>query len=93
MVLIWDGAPMHRSHLIQTFLANGAAHRIHWEHLSAYIPDLNPGEGIWAQLKGGEWRHLCCFNRPHLRHELRDAVTRVRRKRRMLKGCFEGAGL
>jgi hypothetical protein len=25
MVIIWDGAPIHRSHLIQEFLANGAA--------------------------------------------------------------------
>jgi hypothetical protein len=25
MVIIWDGAPIHRSHLIQEFLASGAA--------------------------------------------------------------------
>jgi transposase len=93
MVIIWDGAPIHRSHLIQEFLANGAAQWIHLERLPAYAPELNPGEGIWAQLKGVELRNLCCFNMPHLRHELRDAVKRVRRKRRILKGCFEGAGL
>ena len=79
--------------LIQEFLANGAAQRIHVERLPAYAPELNPGEGFWAQLKGVEWRHLCCFNMPHLRHELRDAVKRVRRKQRILKGCFAGAGL
>jgi transposase len=93
MVVIWDGAPIHRSRLLQEFLANGAAQRIHLERLPAYAPELNPGEGLWAQLKGVELRNLCCFNLPHLRHELRDAVKRVRRKLRILKGCFAGAGL
>jgi transposase len=93
MVRMWDGAPMHRSHLIQEFLANGAAQRLHLERLPAYAPELNPGEGLWQQLKGVELRNLCCVDIPHLRGELRDAVKRVRRKPRILQGCFQGAGL
>jgi hypothetical protein len=50
MVLIWDGAPMHRSQVIHEFLANGAAQRLHLERLPAYAPELNPGEGLWAYL-------------------------------------------
>jgi transposase len=50
MVLIWDGAPIHRSQVIQEFLANGAAPRLHLERLPAYAPELNPGEGLWAYL-------------------------------------------
>jgi transposase len=91
MVIIWDGAPMHRSHVMKTFLANGAAHRIHLEQLPAYAPELHPGEGLWAHLKGVERRHVCCLNLPHLRRELRDAVKRVRRKPRLIKGFFRGA--
>jgi transposase len=93
MVRMWDGAPMHRSHLIQEFLANGAAQRLHLERLPAYAPELNPGEGLWQQLKGVELRNLCCVDIPHLRGELRDAVKRVRRKPRILQGCFQDAGL
>jgi transposase len=93
MIIIWDGAPIHRSHRIKTFLANGATRRMHLERLPAYAPDLNPGEGLWAQLKGVELRNVCCFNLPHLRHELRDAVKRVRQKPRVLQGFFQGAGL
>jgi transposase len=93
MVLIWDGAPMHRSHASKAFLANGAAPRLHVERLPASAPELNPGEGLWAQRKGVELRHVCGVDLPHLRGELRDAVKRVRRKPRMLKGCFQGAGL
>ena len=83
---------MHRRHTIQECLANGAAHRLHLERLPAYAPELNPVEGVWPQRTGVELRHVCGFNLPHLRHELRDAVKRVRRKPRILKGCFAGAG-
>jgi transposase len=93
MVVIGDGAPIHRSHTIQEFLANGAAQRLHLERLPAYAPELNPGEGLWQQLKGVERRHVCCFDIPHLNGELRNAVKRVRRKPRILIGCFQGAGL
>jgi transposase len=93
MVIIWDGSPIHRSHVIQEFLANGAAQRMHLERLPAYAPELNPDEGFWAQLKGVERRNVCCDHIPHLRSALRDAVKRVRRKPRIIQGCFKGAGL
>jgi transposase len=93
MVIIWDGAPIHRSYVIKEFLASGAAQRLHLERLPAYAPELNPGEGLWQQLKGVELRNICCFNIPHLRRELRDAVKRVRRKPRIIQGCFRGAKL
>lgn len=90
LVIIWDGAPIHRSHVIKAFLANGAAPRLHLERLPAYAPELNPGEGLWQPLKGVELRNLCCSNIPHLTHELRDAVKRVCRKARLIKASFEG---
>jgi transposase len=93
MVIIWDGSPIHRSQTVKEFLANGASQRLHLERLPAYAPELNPDEGVWQQLKGVELRNLCCFDLRHLRHELRTAVKRVRRKPRILKGCFAGAGL
>ena len=93
LVIIWDGSPIHRSQTIKEFLTNGAARRIHLERLPAYAPELNPDEGVWQQLKGVELRNLCCFDLHHLRHELRTAVKRLRRKPRILKGCFAGAGL
>jgi hypothetical protein len=46
-------------------------------------------EGLWQQLKGVELRNVCCFNIPHLRHELCDAVKRVRRKPQILQGFSE----
>jgi transposase len=93
LVIIWDGAPIHRSRVTTEFRPNGARQRRHVERLTAYVPELNPGEGLWAPLKGVELRHVCGFSLTHLRQERRDAVKWVRRKPRILKGCFEGAKL
>jgi transposase len=93
MVIIWDGAPIHRRQVIRDFLAHGAAPRLHRERLPAYAPELNPGEGLWQPLTGVELRHVCCVDLPPLHRERRDAVKRVRRKPRLIQGCFQGAGL
>ena len=93
MVLIWDGAPIHRSQVIQQCLAKGAAPRLHLERLPAYAPELNSGEGLWQQLEGVELRNVCCFNIPHQAREVRDAVKRVRRKPRLSTSFFRGAKL
>ena len=34
-VILWDGAPMHRRHVVQAFLGAGAAARLHVERLPA----------------------------------------------------------
>jgi transposase len=93
MVLIWDGAPIHRRHTIKEFLSHGAAQHLHLERLSAYAPELNADKGLWQQLKGVELRNVCCFPVPHLQRALRDAVKRVRRKPRLIQGFLRGAKL
>jgi transposase len=93
MGLIWDGAPIHRSHTIRESLTNGAAPRLHLERLPAYAPELNPGEGLWQQLTGVELCNVCCLNLLHRGHELRNAVKRLRRKPRLIKSFVRGATL
>jgi hypothetical protein len=91
--MIWDGSPIHRSRVIQEFLANGAAQRFQLERLPAYAPALHPDAGICQPRKGVELRNLCGFTLRHLRTELRNAVKRLRRKPRILQACVAGAGL
>jgi transposase len=93
MAIIWDGAPMPRRHTIRAFRTTGASQRLHGERLPAHAPELNAGEGLWAPRKGVELRNVCCLTIRHLRHALQQAVKRVRRKPRIIKGCFAGAKL
>lgn len=50
MLLIWDGAAIHRSEVVKAFLKERPG-RIHLERLPAYSPQLNPVELVWSQLK------------------------------------------
>jgi transposase len=87
ITLIWDGAPIHRSKLIKSFLSEGAAQRLHLERLPGYAPDLNPDEGVWNWLKNVEMRNQCLTDIAHLKRELRRGIERMRHKRRVI-GSF-----
>lgn len=94
LLLIWDGAPIHRGQPIKDFLARGAAKRLHLEQLPGYAPELNPVEGLWNYRKRVELGNVCCrcpdLGTLHL--ALRRANERVRHKRRVLRGCIAACG-
>lgn len=92
MVLVWDGAPIHRSKVVKAYLAEGAASRLHLERLPGYAPELNPDEGIWNYLKHVEMKNLCCTDVSHLKRELSAAEERLRQKPAIIRGCFEQTG-
>jgi transposase len=92
LLIIWDGAPLHRSTTIKTFLTTAAGKRIWLERLPGYAPDLNPDEGIWHYLKHVELRNVCCHNMADLRHNLDTASDRLRQKPEIIRACFEQIG-
>lgn len=88
LLLIWDGAPIHRSKEIKRYLAECEPGRLHLEPLPGYAPELNPQEGIWRHLKYKELANLCCTGLPHLREELVKAIKRLRHKKDLIQACF-----
>ena len=92
IVVIWDGAPIHRGHEIKDFLKRGAAKRLHLEQLPGYAPDLNPDEGIWNYLKRVELGNVCCANLDELQRKLIQARERLRHKKEIIKSCFRQCG-
>jgi transposase len=92
LLVIWDGASIHRAQPVKDFLAQGAAARLHLERLPAYAPDLNPDEGVWNLLKRGELKNRCCQDMAELRWELSLAIRRLRRKAHLLSACFRQCG-
>lgn len=41
LLVIWDGATIHRCQAVKDYLAKGGAKRIHLERLPGYAPELN----------------------------------------------------
>lgn len=93
LLVLWDGAPIHRARPVKEFLAAGAARRLRLVQLPGYAPDLNPlDQGVWQHLKHVELANVCCTDARHLRQELRKAAARLRHKPRILHGCIRQAG-
>ena len=92
LLVIWDGAPIHRARPVKDFLAAGAAARLHLVQLPGYAPDLNPDEGVWNHLKRVELKNRCCQDLDELRWELGLAIRRLRRKPHLLAACFRQCG-
>ncbi len=93
LLVIWDGSPIHRNHDVREFLTNGAAKHIYLERLPAYAPDLNPDEGTWRHLKQVDLANVCCTDLFDLHSQIYAAVSRLRRKPRLIQSFFAQAGL
>ena len=93
LLVLWDGAPIHRGQPVKDFLARGGSQRLRLEPLPGYAPDLNPlDQGIWQHLKHVELANVCCTDPRHLRQELRQAIARLRHKRHIIQGAIRHAG-
>jgi transposase len=89
LTVIWDGAPIHRSHVIKEFLREGAAKRLHLERLPGYAPDLNPDEGVWNYLKRVELANVCCRDLAELTEQVRQAEQRLRNQPDIIRACTQ----
>jgi transposase len=93
LLVIWDGAPIHRAQPIKALLAAGAARRLRREPLPGDAPDLNPlDQGVWHARKHVELATVCCTNDQHLRQELRQAMGRLRQKPHIIQSAIRHAG-
>lgn len=88
VLVLWDGAPIHRSAVVREFLGKVEDGRLHLERLPAYAPDLNPDEGVWHYLKKVERRNVVCDSLTELRYEVQLAIARLRHKRSVIQACI-----
>jgi transposase len=92
LLVVWDGAAIHRCQEVKDFLADGAARRLQLERLPAYAPELNPAEGVWNLLKRKELKNRCCQDMDELRWELGLAIRRLQRRRHLIRACVAQCG-
>lgn len=92
VILIWDGLPSHRSACMKKFLA-GQEHWLEVERLPGYAPELNPAEGLWANLKGRELANRCEDQLEEVERVAGQGVRRVRGCGDLLFAFLRHAGL
>lgn len=87
MMIVWDGAPIHRSILVKSYLASTRG-RIVIERLPAYAPELNPVEYMWGHLKTHEIANLMVTQVWELSFEATAALRRMRRRTSIVAACY-----
>ena len=92
ILLIWDGAAIHRSKLVQDYLASTKG-RVRAERLPPYAPELNPVEYLWAHLKSHEIANLITTQAWELGFEATAALRKMRRRPSIIAACFSQAEL
>ena len=92
VMVIWDGASIHRSQEVKDLLTTEAGKRLWLEPLPTAAPELNPTEGVWMLLKD-ELKNLACLDLSDLNYELHLASRRVRSQPELLISCFAQAHL
>jgi len=92
VLVIWDGAPIHRSRAVREYLSGEARGRVHLERLPGYAPEVNPEEGVWQLLKLHELANVCARNMRELRREVRLGIQRLRQKLPQLRACVHQVG-
>lgn len=92
LLLIWDGAAIHRSALVRDYLASTQGQVIA-ERLPAYAPELNPVEYMWGHLKYHEIANLITTQAWELSLEATAALRRMRRRPSIIAACFTQAEL
>ena len=92
LTVIWDGAPIHRSRLVQDYVASTDG-RIVVDRLPAYAPELNPVEYMWGHLKTHEIGNLIATEAWDLSMHATAALRRMRRRRTIVAACYKQSTL
>ncbi len=90
--LIWDGLPAHRSRKMGAWLGQQRSWLV-VERLPAYAPELNPIEGVWANLKGRELANLVTDTLGDLVDAAHAGIDRIRRTPDLAYGFLHRCGL
>jgi transposase len=90
-IVVWDNLPSHHSRVMGSWLGT----QRHWlavEYLPGYAHDLDPVEGLWANLKGQELANLCRDTITEVLDAAWQGIGRVRRESRLLFSFLRHCG-
>jgi hypothetical protein len=92
VVLLWDGLSSHWSYKMRAHLDAQRA----WltvERLPAYAPELNPVEGLWANLKGAELANFAGDTVAEVADQAHQGIQRVCDSDSLVVGFLAHTGL
>ena len=92
LLVIWDGAAIHRSRKLNAWLVELNGH-IAVARLPPYAPELNPVEAIWAYLKKHEIANLCLNTIGEVGEFARNRLKSMQRRPTLITAFWKQAEL
>jgi transposase len=90
--VIWDGSRIHsKAGLVREFLAANPS--VVAEDFPAYVPDLNPDEGVWGYTKYGRLANFAPANAQELRERVEGELRTLKRQAYFLYHFIENTDL
>lgn len=89
--LVWDNLQAHKSPIVKEVTAVHPRLTLHY--LPPYAPDLNPVEGVWSLTKYHRMANHSIDDLQTLHAQAQRHLEDVGRDARLLRSCFQGAGL
>ncbi len=91
VTLIWDNLNTHVSAVMRTF-TDASRDWLTVVRLPAYAPDLNPAEGVWANMKNGPG-NLAARDVSQLAAIVRNRLKRIQYRPALISGFLGQTGL
>jgi transposase len=92
VTLLWDGLPAHRSRVMRAWLGRQRSWLV-VEPLPGYAPELNPVEGLWANLKGVELANLAGDTLAEVTAAAERGIQRIRSTHHLASSFLRHCGL
>lgn len=94
LILLWDGLPSHRSRRMAEYLhQHQHKDRLCVVRLPAYAPDINPVEGLWANIQCRELANRSVKDLGEVVEGVRNGFSRVHSESWLLHSYLDHAGL
>jgi len=93
LLVIWDGAPIHRAKVVKDYLANKESRRISLLSLPPYAPECNPVEWLWAWVKKSFFANLCAKSLDDLRSAWCRALAAARSRPELIRSFFAASAV
>jgi len=92
LLIIWDGLPAHRSHMVRDYVESLQG-RIVLERLPAYAPELNPVEYLFGYAKQRELANLCLHTIAEVRRYATRRLRSLQHRPRLITAFWKQAEL
>jgi transposase len=89
ILVIWDGASIHRSGEVKDFLASLQDEEVWLERIPPYSPELNADEQVWYHLKTVALKNTCAHNLKELESNVKYAMGGIEENLELIRSFFK----